>query len=428
MHLIWENLIPNLIQFWTADFKELDHQGQGYVIEPRVWNEIGAATAACKISIPSAFGAPVPNIATQRGQMTSEMYSNWTLFIAPFVLHGRFKNEVYYKHFMNLVHLLKLCLSLETSWQDLDSIEQGFETWVSDYERLYYQNNPARLSACPLTIHALLHVAWGIRVAGPVWTYWAFPMERHCNSLLPAIGSRRHPYASIAAFVSASAQLDQIRLRYDLHQALCLTPEEKMYTETLIHDSYPLYKLCPPRRMEIIPPLILGKIYAALATRFGVTKGIVQAVLQLDQPVSQYGNAFRLENGDCMVAADLVNTREDTRDASYIKYVQLVDKFARQRNRRPEFVPVVFYGQLKRIIILQIPASVELDQESPSTAILVVVDSLKTIKQGNLDYSVKQGPLEVVDLSTVKCVVGRVNDRGRWGIVDRNESAAITLD
>ena len=38
---------------------------------------------------------------------------------------------------------------------------------------MYYIHDLTQTSACPLTIHALLHIAWGIRVAGPVWTYWA---------------------------------------------------------------------------------------------------------------------------------------------------------------------------------------------------------------------------------------------------------------
>ena len=73
MHLIWENLIPNLIEFWTGSFKDLDHEDEGYLIEPHIWDEIGAATAACKATIPSAFGAPVPNIATKQFQMSAEM-------------------------------------------------------------------------------------------------------------------------------------------------------------------------------------------------------------------------------------------------------------------------------------------------------------------------------------------------------------------
>ena len=64
MHLIWENLIPNLISFWISKFKDLDHEDADYVIEPHIWTKIGIETAACGATIPSAFRAQVPNIVT----------------------------------------------------------------------------------------------------------------------------------------------------------------------------------------------------------------------------------------------------------------------------------------------------------------------------------------------------------------------------
>jgi len=128
MHLIWENLLPNLVLFWTGKFKVLDHEGMGYVFETRVWEEIGATTAACGRTIPSAFGAPVPNIAMNRSQMTAEMWANWTLYIAPVVMCGRFKKDKYYKHFMNLVKLLKLCLAFEIDGTILKEIDEGFKS------------------------------------------------------------------------------------------------------------------------------------------------------------------------------------------------------------------------------------------------------------------------------------------------------------
>ena len=135
MHLIWENLIPNLIEFWTGEFKDLDHKCEGYFIEPHIWNDIGSATAACKATIPAAFGAPVPNIATKRSQMSAEMYANWTLYIAPIVLRGRFKSARYYQHFMRLVELLELCLAFEISEAMLNQIDEGFQLWVEEYEK-----------------------------------------------------------------------------------------------------------------------------------------------------------------------------------------------------------------------------------------------------------------------------------------------------
>ncbi len=134
MHLVWENLIPNLILFWTAKFKDLNHEGKSYVIAPHIWSEVGAMTAKCSTTIPAVFGASVPNIAMKQSQMTAEMYANWTLYIALIVLHGRFEKDKYYKHFMQLVKLLKLCLLFEIDETMLNQIDEGFKSWVQGYE------------------------------------------------------------------------------------------------------------------------------------------------------------------------------------------------------------------------------------------------------------------------------------------------------
>ena len=100
--------------------------------------------------------------------------------------------------------------------------------------RLYYQLSPERLATCPLTVHALLHIADGIEACGPVWAYWAFLMERYCGSLQPTIKSRRYPYPSINNYVVTSAQLTQIKMRYRLEDTLSLKPP---HTDT-IRGSY----------------------------------------------------------------------------------------------------------------------------------------------------------------------------------------------
>ncbi|XP_006458586.1 hypothetical protein AGABI2DRAFT_141379 [Agaricus bisporus var. bisporus H97] len=412
MHLIWENLIPNLILFWTGSFKDLDHQNRGYVIRPDVWKEIGARTAASKTTIPSAFGVPVPNIAQQQGQMTLEM----------------FEQPIYYTHFMRLVQLLKMCLEFEITEEMLDQIDGGFRSWVVDYERLYFSHERDRLSACPLTIHALLHIAWGIRIAGPVWAYWAFPMERHCNTLLPSIRSRRHPYASISAFVTAVAQLDQIKLRFCLQSELDLNPRKNIQSPVLLSDSYPEYKLCPPLRQGPLPVHLRDKFYAALATRFEKAKAVVQNFVTFDEPVTHYGRVVCVGGGDTIVASDMVRRSEDSRDTSYIKYVQIVDRYAHQRNRRPEYVKRSFFGQLQRIIVLNLPPIPQLNIDLPLTVIYAVVQAVKVKLEGSLYYYSTMGATEVIDLSTVQCLIGRVRDGNRWGIIDRSGISTTMVD
>jgi hypothetical protein len=135
MHLIWANLIPNLILLWTGKFKDLDHDGQDYVIMQAVWNLIGEATFQAGETIPAAFGSRVPNIASEKAHMICETYSIWTLYLAPVLLKGRFLNEQYYNHFMKLVQLLLRCIDLEISQEQIDDLDQNFQDWVQDYER-----------------------------------------------------------------------------------------------------------------------------------------------------------------------------------------------------------------------------------------------------------------------------------------------------
>ena len=102
--------------------------------------------------------------------------------------------------------------------------------------RIYYQYKPKRLAACPLTVHALLHIADSISTIGPVWTYWAYPMERYCGFLQRAIQSRRFPNASLSRFIVEKAQLDQIANLYDIADVLALRTRSSL-PGTLSHPD-----------------------------------------------------------------------------------------------------------------------------------------------------------------------------------------------
>ena len=134
MHLIWENLIPNLILFWSGRYKGMD-EGQPYVLEPHIWQDVGTASAEATNTIPSSFGAAIPNPAKDCSYFTSSTWSVWSLFIAPTVLRRRFPEDCYYKHFCSLLRILNLCLQFEISKKDIDEIESGIRKWVVDYER-----------------------------------------------------------------------------------------------------------------------------------------------------------------------------------------------------------------------------------------------------------------------------------------------------
>jgi hypothetical protein len=103
------------------------------------------------------------------------------------------------------------------------STKSFFHPLMDGYS-IYYQHDPDRISACPVTIHALLHIADSIAVTGPVWCYWAFPMEHYCGALQPAIQSCCFPYALLDCYITENAQLTQIKVVYNVLEELALCP------------------------------------------------------------------------------------------------------------------------------------------------------------------------------------------------------------
>jgi hypothetical protein len=135
MHLIWENLIPNLISLWTGDFKGLDQGCELYQLPKAVWQAIGESTAACGSSVPSAFCMRPPNIAHNDYSCTADFWSFWALYLGPVLLRKKFAKSKYYDHFIDLVKLLHICLQFEYSTDDVNTLRAGFASWVEKYEK-----------------------------------------------------------------------------------------------------------------------------------------------------------------------------------------------------------------------------------------------------------------------------------------------------
>jgi hypothetical protein len=135
MHLIWENLIQNLVLLWTGEFKDVDEGTGSYQLDAKVWQAIGAATAASGSTIPYAFGARPPNVASDKTSCTADTWSFWTLYLSPVLLRRKFRDAKYYDHFIELVKLLNICLQFEYSEEDIETIRVGFIDWVKKYEK-----------------------------------------------------------------------------------------------------------------------------------------------------------------------------------------------------------------------------------------------------------------------------------------------------
>lgn len=135
MHVILENIIPNLFKLWSGDFKGLDEGKETYEIPPHIWDQIGQETAEAVKTIPASFVRVLKNIVTDRSSFTAETWCFWFLYLAPVLLKGRFTLDKYYDHMCDLVYIMKQTLKYSITEDELEELDERVNTWVEQYER-----------------------------------------------------------------------------------------------------------------------------------------------------------------------------------------------------------------------------------------------------------------------------------------------------
>ncbi|KAL1686983.1 hypothetical protein GGG16DRAFT_63249 [Schizophyllum commune] len=428
MHLL-ENIIPALVSLWTGTYKDIHGGHTDYVFSGSAFEALGEVCAASSRTIPTVFGARIPNIATQRYQFIAETWILFATLLGPALLHRHFSKKEYYDHFIQLAFLVNLCLQLELSDEDIHAIEHGFATWVKEYERrLYYQNCSGRLPVCTLPVHALLHVADDIRNAGPVWCYWAFPMERFCGVLGRAVKNRKHPYISLSHRVRDVAQLNQIKLIYCLSDELDLSDSKEAEVNGHRYASYPDVALVPPSPTLPVSADLRNKIASHLATVFDTQR---TRMLRFVPTQLKHWTKLKIVDGDLIHASHLAPSNNDSaysRDATYARYTLDIDKYRNQPTREPEFVRRVYYGQVLSFFELSLPAdSPHTSDDAPTTHVLAQVACHHVKSEDEriyyYDSSCPPPSVEVIDVDQIDCLIGRVKDDRRWVILERPAAA-----
>ncbi|KAF8594007.1 hypothetical protein BDV93DRAFT_399753, partial [Ceratobasidium sp. AG-I] len=286
------------------------------------------------------------------------------------------------------------------------------------------------LQTCPVNVHYLLHVADSIQYIGPVWCYWAFPMERYCSFVGASVKSRRFPYTNLARRIRDVAQLRVICDLYGLHGSLKFNKtspaegEEDIGSADVLPD-YPRARLLTPRgKLLQVTPQLRTKIAAYLATAFGVRAQDAKPLIP--NTLNQWGRLLISGGGDLVHARGSHTLRSDGRDASFVRYELLVDLDAHRRNAPERLKAVSHYGQLEHLFALPLaPKSLLNKRNSRQTLLLALIREAPFVAESSYQYPVvwyegELGSGEVVDAQTIQCVVGRVLDKKRHWIIDRS--------
>jgi hypothetical protein len=76
---------------------------------------------------------------------------------------------------------------------------------------------------------------------------------------------------------------------------------------------------------------------------------------------------------------------------------------------------------------VRLPATQDLQLNEPETIILASIKNCPIKRSNDLDihyYQSEEGYTEIVDITTIQCLVGRVFDRDWWAVIDRSGNLA----
>ncbi|KAF8751639.1 hypothetical protein RHS01_08282 [Rhizoctonia solani] len=415
MHMIFINIIPQLIDIWTGNFNNMDEGKGTYHINPILFKRIGEIVANSGSTIPTSYGCRVPDIsAPSHGSATAEAWSIFGGYLGPYLV-----NQI---------------TSYEIKRSDIPEIRKGFIRWVKEYEKYYYQYNAARIQTCTVNIHYLLHVADCIEYLGPVWCYWSYPMERFCSFVGGVVKSRRFPFENISRRMRDTAQLQVIRHLYGLHDKLTFLQLDIIdddETDTIQgYERTILLGRCASNLK--ISDQLQRKICGYLVQLFGIS--VFEAKKAIPERVPEWRRLRISQGGDTITAWGSQKIRSDARNSSFVRYELLVDKNARHRNAPVDLQPVSQYGQLQHIFQLDLKARSAANPSSKSIPlILALIHEAPVLIENTHEYKVVSYPDgqlksgEVVDARTIQCVVGRVLDGNHYWIIDRSADCEFTF-
>jgi len=141
MHLLFENVIKNLVNLWMGKFKGLDAGKEDWVIPEHLWKDIGQETVSSVRNIPAAFVRSLGNLWEDQTHYTAEGWAFWFMYLAPILLHGRFTKQKYYDHMCKLVMILKTCMQFTLKSVEIDKLEGDIISWVQEYEKYVTEIN-----------------------------------------------------------------------------------------------------------------------------------------------------------------------------------------------------------------------------------------------------------------------------------------------
>ncbi|KAF8323619.1 uncharacterized protein EI90DRAFT_2935459 [Cantharellus anzutake] len=308
------------------------------------------------------------------------------------------------------------------------------------FSSIYYQFSVQRLPACPLTVHALLHIPYNIRNNGPPCNNWTFIMEHWCGSLLPSIKSQKQPFICLTLRQYHTAQLFEVVNHYNVTQLMPLRHDmnvpswhEKLFLKSACALSYLFFLRRAVEQKHIPDMTIQKKIAKHMKTSFG---GSIGAWLDILPQIMEHWAKVHIGNGGDLIQGSIaqMSSKQGLHNASFVHYELNTDSNAHCPQAKEDFVRTIYYGHLEYILQCTLPPNPISKNTKPETVLLGILTTCNTQQCDatlRLTYfKTMMLYIEIVDLAAICTVIGRIQTGTTdpwWAIVDQSGSWAHTV-
>lgn len=285
-----------------------------------------------------------------------------------------------------------------------------------------------------MTVHSWLHVPDFMENTGPLWGVWCWIMERFCGRLGRAVSSRKHPFASINRRIFELQTLFSVRNLFGLHEALpnyskmhnTAGPSifylgiESSYREVQLTGKAKSTSISNKRSVGKEANSLRDRIAVHLCTQWDMDKRDVKQALP--ETIVQWSKIILYETEIISTVEGDKRKEANLRDSTWVKYELLEDQNEEDQSASINFEPQIFFGQALRAFVCTVPAMPAVGIAETRTAILVEVKKYKhSIDKYGINYYNKSCNVstEIIDATSLRALVGRIEDRGVWAFVER---------
>lgn len=135
-------------------------------------------------------------------------------YLVPMFLELRLDYSVI-DNFAQFVEIVGYAMTItERSEEDLRNLNLRIQNFLTEYERLYVSNDPAKVSRCRLCIFQLIHITDHIWWNGSVRLGSQATVERSIGELGHRIRSRKAPFANLMRLIKEKELIKILELYY----------------------------------------------------------------------------------------------------------------------------------------------------------------------------------------------------------------------